>query len=164
MCDDGEMKTTYGFSRRGPDRVAEELASVLSDKTPLEFKALFDIVHTNLRAKNAASGGEEMLRLRLYEKLQNFVQAGFAKKVGKEYRGVPKGIETFLSTAAELNAKFANGTHSRPPVIAVAPVAKVAKVTKVTKEVKVVKAVKPVKVAKVAKVAKRAKATAAAGK
>lgn len=140
---------------------------MLSDKTPLEFKALFDIVHTNLRAKNAASGGEEMLRLRLYEKLQNFVQAGFAKKVGKEYRGVPKGIETFLSTAAELNAKFANGTHSRPPVIAVAPVApvakvaKVAKVTKVTKEVKVVKAVKPVKVAKVAK---RAKATAAAGK
>ena len=116
------MKTTYGFSRRGPDRVAEELASVLSKKTPMEFKALFDVVHTNLRAKNAASGGEEMLRLRLYEKLQNFVQAGFAKKTGKEYRGVPKGIETFLSTAADLNAKFAAGTHSRPPVITVAPV------------------------------------------
>lgn len=115
------MKTTYGFSRRGPDRVAEELAAVLSKKTPFEFKALFDIVHTNLRAKNAASGGEEMLRLRLYEKLQNFVQAGFAKKTGKEYRGVPKGIETFLSTAADLNAKFAAGTHSRPPLSAAAP-------------------------------------------
>ena len=121
------MKTTYGFSRRGPDRVAEELAAVLSKKTPLEFKALFDIVHANLRARNAASGGEEMLRLRLYEKLQNFVQAGFAKKTGKEYRGVAKGIETFLSTAAELNAKFAAGTHSRPPVIPVAPAAKSAK-------------------------------------
>ena len=98
---------------------------MLSKKTPYEFKALFDIVHTNLRAKNAASGGEEMLRLRLYEKLQNFVQAGFAKKTGKEYRGVPKGIETFLSTAADLNAKFAAGTHSRPPVVApaVVPVA-----------------------------------------
>ena len=149
------MKTTYGFSRRGPDRVAEELASVLTTKTPLEFKALFDIVHTNLRAKNAASGGEEMLRLRLYEKLQNFVQAGFAKKVGKEYRGVPKGIETFLSTAAELNAKFANGTHSRPPVIAVAPV------VKVTKAVKVAPVAKSVKVANTAK---RPKATAAAAK
>ena len=149
------MKTTYGFSRRGPDRVAEELASVLSKKTPLEFKALFDIVHTNLRAKNAASGGEEMLRLRLYEKLQNFVQAGFAKKTGKEYRGVPKGIETFLSTAAELNARFANGTHSRPPVITVAPVAKVTKVVKVASVAKTVK---------VAKVAKVAKATAAVGK
>lgn len=111
------MKTTYGFSRRGPDRVAEELAAVLSKKTPFEFKSLFDVVHANLRARNMASGGEEMLRLRLYEKLQNFVQAGFAKKVGKEYRGVSKGLETFLSTAAELNAKFAAGTHSRPPVI-----------------------------------------------
>jgi len=110
------MKTTYGFSRRGPDRVAEELASVLSKQTPFEFKSLFDVVHANLRARNMASGGEEMLRLRLYEKLQNFVRAGFAKKVGKEYRGVSKGIEAFLATAAELNAKFAAGTHSRPPL------------------------------------------------
>ena len=128
------MKTTYGFSRRGPDRVAEELAAVLSKKTPFEFKSLFDVVHANLRARNAASGGEEMLRLRLYEKLQNFVQAGFAKKTGKEYRGVTKGLETFLSTAAELNARFAAGTHSRPPVIpekvaiAKVPVAKAATV------------------------------------
>ena len=127
------MKTTYGFSRRGPDRVAEELAAVLSKKTPFEFKSLFDVVHANLRARNAASGGEEMLRLRLYEKLQNFVQAGFAKKTGKEYRGVPKGIENFLSTAADLNARFAAGTHSRPPVlpekapIAKAPMAKAEK-------------------------------------
>ena len=142
MCDGREMKTTYGFSRRGPDRVAEELASVLSKKTALGFKDLFDIVHANLRARNAASGGEEMLRLRLYEKLQNFVQAGFAKKTGKEYRGVPKGIETFLSTAAELNAKFASGTHSRPPVVTVAPVPVAAKVTKVTKVTKVKKVAK----------------------
>ena len=124
------MKTTYGFSRRGPDRVAEELAAVLSKKAPFEFKSLFDVVHANLRARNAASGGEEMLRLRLYEKLQNFVQAGFAKKTGKEYRGVTKGLETFLSTAAELNARFAAGTHSRPPVLPekapIAPVAPVA--------------------------------------
>ena len=56
---------------------------MLSKKTPIEFKSLFDVVHANLRAKNAASGGEEMLRLRLYEKLQNFVQAGFSKKTGK---------------------------------------------------------------------------------
>ena len=113
---------------------------MLSTKTPLEFKALFDIVHTNLRAKNAASGGEEMLRLRLYEKLQNFVQAGFAKKTGKEYRGVAKGLETFLSTAAELNARFAAGTHSRPPVMAIPVPAKVTKVAKVAKVTKVSKA------------------------
>jgi len=123
------MKTTYGFSRRGPDRVAEELAAVLSTKASFEFKALFTIIHANLRAKNQASGGEEMLRLRAYEKLQNLVEAGFVKKVGKEYRGVPAGLASFLETAAELNEKFASGRHSQPPanapVPAVAPAAPV---------------------------------------
>jgi len=109
------MKTTYGFSRRGPDKVAEELAAVLSNKESYEFKALFTVVHANLRLRNAASGGEEMLRLRAYEKLQNLVQAGYVKKTGKEYRGVIAGLESFLETAAELNAKFAAGLHSRPP-------------------------------------------------
>jgi hypothetical protein len=109
------MKTTYGFSRRGPDRVAEELASVLSQKTAFEFKALFAIVHANLRARDQSSGGEEMLRLRAYEKLQNLVQAGIVKKIGKQYRGVPAGLASFLATAAELNAKFAAGKQSRPP-------------------------------------------------
>lgn len=109
------MKTAYGFSRRGPDRVAEELATVLSKKASFEFKALFTIVHENLKARNAASGGEEMLRLRAYEKLQNMVQAGIVKKVGKEYRGVTAALVTFMATAEELNAKFAAGQHSRPP-------------------------------------------------
>src|SRR5437667_12458766 len=104
------------FSRRVPDLVTEELVAVLSRRSSFEFKQLFDIVHANLRARNAASGGEEMLRLRLYEKLQNFVIAGFAKKTGKAYRGIPKGLERVLSTAAELNARFAAGTHSRPAV------------------------------------------------
>ena len=112
------MKTTYGFSRRGPDRVAEELAAVLSSKSSYEFKDLFNIVHANLKAKNAAGGGEEMLRLRSYEKLQNLVQAGVVKKAGKEYKGVPAALVVFIATAAELNAKFAAGTHSRPPSVA----------------------------------------------
>lgn len=94
---------------------------MLSEKTSFEFKALFTIVHTNLRARNAASGGEEMLRLRAYEKLQNLVQAGIVKKTGKEYRGVPAGLTTFLATAAELNEKFAAGQHTRPPAAAAAP-------------------------------------------
>jgi len=57
------------FSRRVPDLVTEELVAVLSRRASFEFKQLFDIVHENLRARNAASGGEEMLRLRAYEKL-----------------------------------------------------------------------------------------------
>ena len=60
-----------------------------------------------------------MLRLRAYEKLQNLVQAGVVKKIGKEYKGVPAALVTFMETAAELNAKFAAGTHSRPPSVPV---------------------------------------------
>ncbi|MGB8355711.1 MAG: hypothetical protein WCD79_17560 [Chthoniobacteraceae bacterium] len=82
------MNKSYGgFSRRGPDFVTEELASVLSTKASFEFKALFDIVHENLRERKVAGGGEEMLRLRAYEKLQNLVQAGMVKKTGKKYKG-----------------------------------------------------------------------------
>jgi hypothetical protein len=62
------------FSRRVPDLVTEELVAVLSRRTSFEFKQLFEILHENLRARNAASGGEEMLRLRAYEKLQNLVK------------------------------------------------------------------------------------------
>lgn len=109
------MKSSYGFSRRGPDRVAEELAAVLSRKASFEFKALFSIVHENLKLKNAASGGEEMLRLRAYEKLQNLVQAGIVKKTGKEYKGVTLALEGFMKTVAELNANFAAGVQGRPP-------------------------------------------------
>jgi hypothetical protein len=82
------------------------LATVLSAKDSYEFKALFTVVHENLKARNAASGGEEMLRLRAYEKLQKFVQAGMVKKTGKEYRGVAAGLAGYLETAAGLNAEF----------------------------------------------------------
>ena len=88
------MAKTFGgnFSRRGPDLITEELAAVLSQKVSYEFKPLFDIVHENLRARNSASGGEEMLRLRAYEKLQTLVGRGMVKKTinktGKHYQGL----------------------------------------------------------------------------
>jgi len=75
------------FSRRLPDLVTEELVAVLSQRKSFEFKQLFEIVHENLRQRNAASGGEEMLRLRAYEKLQNLVARGVVKKNGKSYKG-----------------------------------------------------------------------------
>ena len=83
------------FSRRGPDTVTEELVDVLLDAKPYEFKALFIMVHAGLRARNAASGGEEMLRLRAYEKLQDLVQQGRVKKAGKHYKGVPKALRAY---------------------------------------------------------------------
>lgn len=110
------MKLNFSFSVRGPDRVSEELATVLSKKGSWEFKSLFEMVHANLRSKDLARGGEEMLRLRTHEKLQNFVFSGIVKKNGKEYTGVPKALAAFFKTSAEFNERFASGTHCRPPL------------------------------------------------
>jgi hypothetical protein len=99
------------FSRRGPDNVTEELVETLSGPETYEFKALFLVVHAALRARNAASGGEEMLRLRSYEKLQNLVQHGQVKKTGKGYKGVPKAIQAL---AKELKEFRKNGPVFTP--------------------------------------------------
>jgi len=85
------------FSRRVPDLVTEELVAVLSRRSSFEFKQLFDIVHENLRARNAASGGEEMLRLRAYEKLQNLVARGAVRKNGKKYKGLPSALANAIA-------------------------------------------------------------------
>ncbi len=98
------MQRKSAFSRRLPDLVTEELVAVLSKKgTTFEFKQLFDVVHERLRARNAASGGEEMLRLRAYEKLQNLVSRGMVKKTGKKYRGLAS-LAKALTPPAELAA------------------------------------------------------------
>src|ERR1700756_3479708 len=80
------------FTRRGPDNITEELVAVLSSKASFEFKPLFEIMLLNLRERNAASGGEEMLRLRAYEKLQGLVNQGAVPRtvigIVKKYKGV----------------------------------------------------------------------------
>lgn len=78
------------FSRRIPDHVTDELVVVLSDSKTFEFNELFELVYENLKERNAVSGGEEMLRLRAYEKLQNLVTRGLVEKNGKKYRGLEK--------------------------------------------------------------------------
>ena len=88
------MHKKTAFSRRLPDLVTEELAAALMSKTNFEFKDLFEVVHAKLKARNAASGGEEMLRLRAYEKLQNLVSRGMVKKEAKKYKGIPKVLAT----------------------------------------------------------------------
>ena len=88
------------FSRRLPDLVTEELVAVLSKKSTFEFKQIFEIVHENLRARNAASGGEEMLRLRAYEKLQNLVARGMVRKNGKKYKGLSSALAAAAAEAS----------------------------------------------------------------
>src|SRR5437660_4239132 len=92
------MMSKVIFSRRAPDNITEELVAVLSSKASFEFKGLFDVIFLNLRQRNAASGGEEMLRLRTYEKLQGLVHQGAVTRtvtgITKKYRGIATRMVT----------------------------------------------------------------------
>src|SRR6202035_3902275 len=89
---------TASFRRRMPDNLTEELVAILSSKAAFEFKPLFDMVLLKLRERNAASGGEEMLRLRVYEKLQGLVGQGAVNRTvngtTKKYKGVSRRMAT----------------------------------------------------------------------
>ena len=107
------------FSRRVPDLVTEELVAVLSRRASFEFKQLFDSKHENLRARNAASGGEEMLRLRAYEKLQNLVARGAVRKTGKKYKGLPSALAQAIAPQnGHLPAAAAAAANARNAAIA----------------------------------------------
>jgi hypothetical protein len=97
------------FTRRMPDNITEELIALLSSKASFEFKPLFEIMLLNLRERNAAGGGEEMLRLRAYEKLQGLVHQGAVNRTvtgtTKKYKGVPTRM---IVLRAEMKALRAN--------------------------------------------------------
>src|SRR6186713_1422400 len=103
LCSSMANASGKAFSRRAPDIITEELVAAFTGRRAYEFKPLFDHIFTNLRARNAASGGEEMLRLRSYEKLQSLVDRGAVKKtvvgVTKKYKGVSSEL---LVLSAEL--------------------------------------------------------------
>jgi len=90
--------SSASFKRRAPDNIIEELIAVLSSRASFEFKPLFEIMLLNLRERNAAGGGEEMLRLRAYEKLQGLVYQGAVNRtvtgITKKYKGVRPRLQT----------------------------------------------------------------------
>jgi hypothetical protein len=112
------MQRKSAFSRRLPDLVTEELVAVLSKKgASFEFKQLFDVVHDRLKKRNAASGGEEMLRLRAYEKLQHLVSRNMVKKNGKKYKGLAS-LANAIAPEEPLPAPQVPGVVSIKPVSA----------------------------------------------
>ena len=94
-----------------PDNITEELVVVLSSKSSFEFKPLFDIILLNLRERNAASGGEEMLRLRVYEKLQGLVGRGAVNRTvngtTKKYKGVAPRMRGLKAEMKVLRSEWA---------------------------------------------------------
>ena len=101
-------KKNSSFSRRLPDVVTKELVFVLSQKTSYEFKPLFEVVHDNLRRRNAAHGGEELLRLRAYEKLHS----GAVKKNGKLFTGDSAALDAMTANA------LSSGCRAWPVILA----------------------------------------------
>jgi hypothetical protein len=101
---------TASFRRRIPDNVTEELVAVLSSRASFEFKPLFDLVLLKLRERNAASGGEEMLRLRVYEKLQGLVSQGAVDRtvngITKKYKGVRPRMNTLKAEMKVLRSEW----------------------------------------------------------
>jgi hypothetical protein len=101
-------RSVISFTRRGPDNITEELIAVLSSKASFEFKPLFEIMLLNLRERNAASGGEEMLRLRAYEKLQGLVNQGAVNRTitgtTKKYKGVAARMAVLRTEMKALRA------------------------------------------------------------
>ena len=81
---------------------------MLSSKASFEFKPLFEIILLNLRERNAASGGEEMLRLRSCEKLQGLVNQGAVTRtvngITKKYKGVASRMITLRAEMKALRA------------------------------------------------------------
>ena len=72
-------------SRKTPDLVTDELILILHEAGMLEFNDIFQRIVVVMKAKHMSLGGEEILRLRIYEKLQNLVSAGGLMKKGREY-------------------------------------------------------------------------------
>jgi hypothetical protein len=115
------------FSRRLPDHVTDELVNALTIKKTYEFNTLFEAVYEQLKLRNAVSGGEEMLRLRAYEKLQNLVSRGLVEKIGKTYRGLEGVQNARTPVAIPLPGALPVAASAPAPV----PVPKVAVVAKV---------------------------------
>ena len=100
-----------------PDNVTEQLVAVLSSRAWFEFKPLFDLVLLKLRERNAASGGEEMLRLRVYEKLQGLVNQGAVNRtvngITKKYKGVAPRMNTLKAEMKVLRKQWSKKLRAK---------------------------------------------------
>ena len=87
--------------RRRKDYASEELVAALLSMPTFTFGEVFQTVNESLKARKVSSVGEDMLRLRVYERLQTFVGQGLVKKAGQEYTTVRSAVQAL---AAEMEA------------------------------------------------------------
>lgn len=94
----------------------DELTEVLKNDVWFEFNPLFLRVYDRLRERKAAGGGQEMLRLRMYEKLQSLVQRGIVEKSGKNYRGIASALSALAEHVAAQHCQRLLDLVKRPGV------------------------------------------------
>src|SRR5687768_16364462 len=94
------------FPRSRPDPLLEEVLEVLASNESYDLNGLFEVVHAKLRARNAAHSGQEMLRLRTYEKLQTLMKEGAITKTAKFYQAVPGRFQALHKDFSEQAAKL----------------------------------------------------------
>jgi hypothetical protein len=112
------------FLRHKPDIVAEALVEALVEDVSYDFNEIFVLVHEKLRERKFG-GGEEMLRLRLYEKLQILVRQGIVNRTGKKYQAVAEKLKTRRKEVAAEKLAAASKTQAPilPPLESKQPVA-----------------------------------------
>jgi hypothetical protein len=98
------MRARSFFPSRRSDPVMEELVSVLAKGGTHEFRPLFDLVLANLRARDAVTSSEDLLRLRAYENLQKLLAKGAVRKTGKSYTAHAERIAVIESTLSQRGA------------------------------------------------------------
>ena len=102
--------------RRRKDYASEELIAALLAKSTYTFGEVFQVVNESLKARKVSAVGEDMLRLRVYERLQTFVSQGLVKKAGQEYTPVRSALQAL---AAEMEATKAYQEKRKQEVAAI---------------------------------------------
>ena len=97
------------------DALSEEMAAALLAKPSYDFHDLFAVVHASFRARKTVFGDEDRLRLRLYERLQDWVVQGFVNKTQKQYTGVKHLLRARSSAMATAKAQHQAWKAAKKP-------------------------------------------------
>ncbi len=88
-----------------------------NENNPAKIDIVSNGTRRHLRERNAASGGEEMLRLRVYEKLQGLVGQGAVNRTitgtTKKYKGVAPRMRGLKAEMKLLRADWAKKLRAK---------------------------------------------------
>jgi hypothetical protein len=99
-----DMSRYKHYLRYAKDHAADALLAVLQEQPTYVFTELFQAVHARLKANNVSNIGGDLLRFRIYEKLQTLVSEGLVNKTDKRYSGVQRALMARVDEIANSRA------------------------------------------------------------